>query len=161
MRITKYNLMLEGEDKNAVLVKDWSKNYLEDDRLDSPRKIVKMLDALFNLGNMAEEYVYVVAYTGSRCSGVFEVSHGTAWYSSCNPKEIFQRLLLCNATHFVIAHNHPSGSVTPSKDDLDSESQLNEAGKIMGINMLDFLIVGKENGRLKYHSSKEGENIVL
>jgi DNA repair protein RadC len=61
------------------------------------------------------------------------------------------------ATRFILAHNHPSGDPTPSKEDLRLTRQLQETGKLLELECLDHLIVGdgtgavvslKENGRL-------------
>lgn len=46
------------------------------------------------------------------------------------------------ASGIVIAHNHPSGDTTPSKEDIESYNRLKEAGKLIGINVLDSVIVG-------------------
>ena len=56
--------------------------------------------------------------------------------------EIFIKALLCGASGIVIAHNHPSGDTTPSKEDIESYNRLKEAGKLIGINVLDSVIVG-------------------
>lgn len=60
----------------------------------------------------------------------------------CNPREIFIKALLCGASGIVIIHNHPSGDTTPSEQDIKSYNRLKEAGKLIGINVLDSIIVG-------------------
>ena len=45
----------------------------------------------------------------------------------------------------VLVHNHPSGDVTPSREDLELTDRMVKAGKIMGIEVLDHLIIGKQN----------------
>ena len=54
--------------------------------------------------------------------------------------------LLSNASSFLLLHNHPSGSVEPSKDDIRTTRKVIEAGKIMGLPCLDHIIIGGENG---------------
>lgn len=56
-------------------------------------------------------------------------------------REIFQRLLLSNANSFMVAHNHPSGDVEPSLNDLTMTRRLAKLGRMMGINLIDHLIV--------------------
>ena len=85
--------------------------------------------------------------------GVFEISHGIVNMTICNPREIFIKALLCGASGIVIAHNHPSGDTTPLKEDIESYNCLKEAGRLIGINVLDSIIVGDsyysfmENGK--------------
>ena len=60
----------------------------------------------------------------------------------CSSREIFIKALLCGASGIVIAHNHPSGDTTPSKEDIESYNRLKEAVRVIGINVLDSVIVG-------------------
>lgn len=66
---------------------------------------------------------------------------------------IFQRLLLSNCTRFIIAHNHPGGSIEPSKADAGTTKRIKQAGEIMGINLLDHIIVNDRD----YFSFAENE----
>ena len=75
--------------------------------------------------------------------GVHEVSKGTLSSSLVHPREVFKAALLANTYSLIIAHNHPSGSdVEPSREDIKTTEQLLDAGKIMGISILDHLIFG-------------------
>lgn len=143
MRITKYSVELDADRKN-VLVKENTKNCPEINRLDSPEKIVKMLNDLYHAKSLAEEYMWAIALD-TKCQpiGVFEISHGTVDASLITPREIFVRLCLCGASRFVMAHNHPSGDVTPSTQDMQVTKQVKEAGKIMSIVLLDHVIIGE------------------
>lgn len=67
-------------------------------------------------------------------------------------REIFQRALICGAVNIVIAHNHPSHDTTPSKDDDVAASKISEAGKLMKIQLVDFIIIG--NGYFSYAEEK-------
>jgi DNA repair protein RadC len=74
--------------------------------------------------------------------GLHEVSHGTLSASLVHPREVFKAALLANTHSIVICHNHPSGSnLSASKEDLATTDQLLQAGKLLGINLLDHLIV--------------------
>jgi len=57
---------------------------------------------------------------------------------------IFRGALLTSATSIILAHNHPSGDPHPSNHDLKMTERLIEAGKIMGIKVLDYVIIGGE-----------------
>lgn len=57
---------------------------------------------------------------------------------------IFQRLLMSNSSQFIIAHNHPSGNLTPSEGDIHLTRRIKRAGNLMGIKLLDHIIVNNE-----------------
>ena len=151
MRITTYRTEI-SEDQHNILVKENSCNYPVE-FLSSPQAISEMLNTVFRLNKQAEEYVYMIALN-TKCKplGVFEISHGAVSQSICNPREIFIKALLCGAAGIILAHNHPSGDVTPSKDDATVYQRIKEAGKIIGVDLLDNLVIGngyfsfKENG---------------
>lgn len=69
------------------------------------------------------------------------VSHGTLSSSLVHPREVFKAAILNNAFCIVIAHNHPSGITTPSPEDLQTTKQLVAAGKLLGIDLIDHLII--------------------
>lgn len=155
MRITRYKVILDDCRKN-VLVKETSTNYSQEKQLNSPRKIVDMFNHIFNASRLAEEYAWVLAMDSkNHCVGVFELSHGTVNMSFVSPREIFVRLCLVGAANFVLIHNHPSGDITPSKEDELVTDKVHAVGLMMSISMLDHIIVGdncyysfNENGRI-------------
>jgi DNA repair protein RadC len=67
---------------------------------------------------------------------------GTATGSPAHPREIFKEAVAHSAVKLIIVHNHPSGDPSPSSDDLLLTQRLVEAGKLMGIELLDHLIIG-------------------
>ncbi|OPX82447.1 MAG: hypothetical protein A4E52_02055 [Pelotomaculum sp. PtaB.Bin013] len=71
-----------------------------------------------------------------------EVSIGTLNTSSVHPRELFRNAIKRSAASLVLVHNHPSGDATPSKEDLDVTRRLCEAGRIIGIEVLDHIIIG-------------------
>lgn len=142
MTVNKYRTEL-NEDKLNILVRESSAYYDFEGEFSSPEKIVDLMNSLYNMRNLAEEYVYALA-VDTRCKiiGVFEISHGTATCSVVNPREIFIRLLLCGASKFFLVHNHPSGSTHPSKEDITLTERVNDAGKLIGLDLLDHIIIG-------------------
>jgi DNA repair protein RadC len=58
-----------------------------------------------------------------------------------HPREIFKPAVDCLAASVILAHNHPSGDANPSEEDLEITERLQEAGRIMGIEVIDHLIV--------------------
>lgn len=80
---------------------------------------------------------------------------GTLNSSVVHPREIFREAVRRSSASLIVAHNHPSGDPTPSPEDINVTKRLVEAGKIMGIDVLDHLIIGdnkfvslKEKGHL-------------
>lgn len=68
---------------------------------------------------------------------------GTLNANLVHPREIFQEALRQNAASVILVHNHPSGDPEPSEDDLTITKRITEAGKIMGIDVLDHIIITK------------------
>ena len=143
MRITTYKTELNKDNLN-VLVKEKSCNCTGVETLNTPSLIAEMFNVVFRLNKQTEEYLYMIALDSKQKPlGVFEISHGMVNMTICNPREIFIKALLCGASGIVIAHNHPSGDTTPSKEDIESYNRLKEVGKLIGINVLDSVIVGE------------------
>ncbi len=142
MRITEYDTILNQE-KQVFLVKGKAINYTAAKKLTTPESIYNMLCEVFGHNRRSEEYLYLICLnTNGKLQGVFEVSHGTNDASVCEPREIFQKALLCNAHHIVLAHNHPSGDVEPSKTDMATYRMVKDAGEMIGVKLVDNLIVG-------------------
>ena len=68
---------------------------------------------------------------------------GTLNTALIHPREVYKKAIITSANSIIIAHNHPSGDTTPSKEDIHTKKELKKAGKIIGIPLLDFIIIGK------------------
>jgi len=68
---------------------------------------------------------------------------GTLNASLVHPREVFRDVIKHSAAQVIIAHNHPSGDPEPSESDLDITKRLSEAGKILGIEIIDHIIITK------------------
>lgn len=73
------------------------------------------------------------------------VSVGTLNSSLVHAREVFKAAILANAAAIICAHNHPSGELTPSREDRSTFESLRGAGKLLGIPVLDFLIVAGDS----------------
>lgn len=80
---------------------------------------------------------------------------GTINYSMVHPREIFKEAYLIGAISIIIVHNHPSGEVLPSKNDIETTKQLDAVGKLMGIPIIDHIIIGEN----KYYSFCENGDL--
>ena len=155
MRITTYTTRIK--DNLNVLVKERAFNYkTENSHLDSAEKIAKMLCDVFELHLLAEEFVYLLSLD-AKCKvlGIFEVGHGTVNACLLHVREVMIRNVLCGASAFIVAHNHPSGELSISRDDVSTTKKLYEAGELMGIHLLDHIIIGREDEKETYYSMAE------
>ena len=59
-----------------------------------------------------------------------------------HPREVFKAAMLANAAAIVLAHNHPSGDPTPSPDDMALTRRLVDAGRLIGVDVLDHIVIG-------------------
>ena len=155
MRITTYTTRIK--DNLNVLVKERAYNYkTENSHLESADKVVKMMCDVFQIHLRAEEYVYLLSLdTKCKVLGIFEVGHGTVNACLLHTREIMIRNVLCGASAFIVAHNHPSGELSASSDDVSTTKKLYEAGELMGIHLLDHIIIGREDEKEAYYSMAE------
>ena len=73
------------------------------------------------------------------------VAEGTMNTCPVDPREVYAAALTTRATAIVLAHNHPSGDPEPSMQDISLTVQLAEAGRLLGIKVLDHLVLGDGN----------------
>lgn len=86
------------------------------------------------------------------------VSIGTLNNSLVHPRETFRNAISFGISGIIVAHNHPSGNCTPSDDDQGFYTRLSEAGKILGIELMDSIIIG--NDQDSYFSTKSELSLV-
>jgi len=94
--------------------------------------------------NKTREHLLVL-FLNARNEMVFKrpMFVGTLNANLVHPREIFEEAVRQNAAGIVLVHNHPSGDAEPSEDDLKITRRLFEAGKIMGVDVLDHIILAK------------------
>ena len=139
MKIPQYELWIK--DQQPYLVKENTVRC--EGALQNPEKIYEFMCQNYRISEKAEEYSYVIAQN-NKCVpvGVFFMSKGTVANTFLNPREIYIRLLLSGAAGFVLVHNHPSGDVTPSRNDMLCTEAIKKAGDMIGIQLLDHIIIG-------------------
>lgn len=84
------------------------------------------------------------------------ISIGTVTEAIVHPREVFRDAIREGGSGLIVTHNHPSGNMTPSKQDIETTRRLLEAGKIVGIPLVDHIILSTES----YYSMKENGYIV-
>lgn len=70
---------------------------------------------------------------------------GTINYSLVHPRDIFKEAYLLSASSIIIVHNHPTGNVLPSQNDIDTTNNLVKIGSLLGIKVLDHIIIGRHH----------------
>ncbi|MCD1146909.1 DNA repair protein RadC [Peptoniphilus sp. KCTC 25270] len=89
------------------------------------------------------EMFYVVGLdVKKRIQFVDRISKGTVDSAIVHPREVFSKAIARQSHSLILLHNHPTGIVTPSKEDLRLTDRLREAGKILGISVVDHIIIG-------------------
>jgi DNA repair protein RadC len=89
-----------------------------------------------------ENFVALLMDTKNRVVKEVIVSVGTLDASIVHPREVFKDAVASSAAAVIVAHNHPSGDPTPSPEDRQVTARLCEAGRVMGIEVLDHVVVG-------------------
>lgn len=106
------------------------------------------VEQLGYLRNKKQECFVVLTLDGAnRLIDNTIVFQGTLNQSLVHPREIFAKAIEDRAAKIIVAHNHPSGSLEPSLDDIEVTKKLEEAGRLMGIEVLDHIIVSKSGYR--------------
>jgi len=111
--------------------------------ISTPKDAVAQLTELRQ--NKREHFVALYLNARSQLVHKETISMGTLNANLVHPREVFEPALRYSAASIMIAHNHPSGDSKPSEDDLEITKRLAEAGKMMGVEVLDHVIVTKNN----------------
>ena len=104
---------------------------------DAARVCCELLD-----GYDREVFLAVALSTSNRVIGAHTCHVGTIDASIASPREVYRFALLVNARSILVAHNHPSGNLEPSRADIQVSKQLREAGRSLDIPLNDSLVIG-------------------
>ncbi|MEA3455068.1 MAG: DNA repair protein RadC [Campylobacterota bacterium] len=115
----------------------------------------KAYDHLGDYHSKEKEYFIAITLDGAnRAIDTHIVSIGTLNQSLVHPREVFINAIRDKAAAIIIAHNHPSGQLFPSRADKQITTRLKDAGKLIGIDIVDHLILTQGGF---YSFSDEGE----
>ncbi len=121
----------------------------ENQLLKDPKTTVEIFRAILKTENKIDrdkEHFWTVGLNQANKIKYIElVSLGTLNASLIHPREVFRMAIFEAIGAIILIHNHPSMSITPSEDDLKTVQRLVEAGKIIGINVLDSIIVTEDD----------------
>jgi len=99
-----------------------------------------------------EEFRVLVLNNKNRLLKNAMISAGTISEAIVHPREVFRDAIRESGAAVIVAHNHPTGELTPSREDIQTTQRLAEAGRIVGIPVLDHVIITN----VSYFSFKEG-----
>ncbi len=123
---------------------------LQRSKMSSPVEVVNFFNA--ELDNIkVEKFIGVFLNTKNEVINWEVISVGSLNASIVHPREVFNRAIRRNAASIIAVHNHPSGHISPSKEDINITKRLYEVGQLVGIPLIDHIIIGKN----KYYSFKE------
>jgi DNA repair protein RadC len=113
-------------------------------RISTPEDALRLVGP--EMGALDVEQLRVILVdTKHRVLGTKTVYQGTANQAQVRVAEVFRDAIRHNATGIVVVHNHPSGDSTPSAADISLTAELDQAGRLLGIDLLDHLIVSAHN----------------
>ena len=126
------------------LVKESAKVYdYESKFIRSPMDAEWIARDVMRVHAMAEENFFILSLnTKNAVISFTNISKGALSSSVVHPREVFKPAILANAASIVCFHNHPSGDPTPSREDIKVTERLKEAGKLLGIEVLDHIVLG-------------------
>lgn len=93
--------------------------------------------------------------TQNEINSIHIVSMGSVDSSLVHPREVFKSAILSNASSIALAHNHPSGNLNPSEEDIKITKRLVEAGEILSIKVIDHIIIA-DNEYMSFAEKKIG-----
>uniref|UniRef100_UPI00311CB865 JAB domain-containing protein n=1 Tax=Clostridium butyricum TaxID=1492 RepID=UPI00311CB865 len=120
-------------------------------RITSPKDAVELIRIVLKDSDR-EKLVVCCLNTKNEPTSISIISIGSLNSSIVHPREVFKTAILSNSASIIMAHNHPSGDIKPSKEDINVTERIRESGKIIGIEMIDHMIIGGDD---KYMSFKE------
>lgn len=124
-------------------------------RLRSCRNPGAIYEMIRHYGDRVQEHFLVVMLNGAHeLMGVNVVTVGLVNRTIVHPREVFANPISMRATAVVLAHNHPSGSLDPSPDDLEVTLRLRKAGLLLGIEVLDHIIFSLDGYRSMMESGE-------
>lgn len=129
---------------------------------DKPEKLEELLIDYFSLYKDEKERLAVLLFdTKLKLIGINVVAVGTIDGVQVHPREVFRVAIAAGAKSIVIAHNHPSGEVEPSSEDINLVRRIRDAGGVVGISLNDSFIVSVKKGKEKCRSMRRNNDVSI
>jgi DNA repair protein RadC len=137
-----------GKDKAATIAAafelsrrvDSQKKWFSNKKITSPSDIAEIFIPLLR-DQLKEQFVIVCLSSSNKIIKYETISIGSLNASIVHPREVFKVAIDCNSANIILLHNHPSGNVEPSNEDITLTKKLVEAGKLLDIQVYDHLII--------------------
>lgn len=147
----KVSEVMQREDNSLYLKEIEVLNYEKVEILNTPDNVVKLMTDVFEINKKISEEIFAVGLTtDSKPLHFFRLNRGTVNASLFDTRGLMISLLLANASTFIVVHNHPSGSITPSKPDIDITQKLNKAAELLGLTFADHIIIGTKGNHYSF-----------
>lgn len=104
--------------------------------------LVPLLKEFYRTNKEKENFVVIALNTNNEVISIRTVSVGTINASLVHSREVFRFAILENANSIILSHNHPSGNLQPSNEDISTTRKLKQSAEIIGIPILDHIIIG-------------------
>lgn len=122
-------------------------------KIKSPKDILPLIA---HYSDRKQEHFLAISINGAKeVINVRIITIGLVNQSQVHPREIFADVLIDRASYIIIAHNHPSGNLIPSKEDVEVTRKIKDASQILGIKLLDHIIFSKKG----YYSFEEHDEL--
>ena len=118
-----------------------TKERLEYFSVNSPKSVADIFMSILR-DEMVEHFYVLLLDTKNKIITWDEISKGDLNSSIVHPREVYKFALKWSANSIICLHNHPSGDVSPSVQDIDITNRLEEVGNLVGIKLLDHIIIG-------------------
>lgn len=123
---------------------------ISNEKMDSPKAAIHVMSEF--LSQMDRELVCVVnLQSDMKPINMNIVSMGALSESLVHPREMMKSAILSNAHSFMMIHNHPSGNLVPSKEDIAMTDRMHQVGELLGIQLVDHIITGRGNEYYSFH----------
>ncbi len=130
-----------------IQLKKISKHFEDNDIIHTSNDVVKIMNRFYDFDDREKLYVMLMD-SRKKVIGINLVSVGTVDKVMMHPREIFKPAILLGASSFIMIHNHPSGDVRPSKEDIKFTDTIINCGNMLDIPLIDHIIFSEE----KYYS---------
>lgn len=141
--------MINIEMVRVIMVREANPKY--EVAVRSPQDVNKLIYELIGHEDR-EHFIVLMLDAKNQVNAIHTVSIGTLNAGLVHPREVYKAIFLNNSASVIFAHNHPSGSVEPSPEDVKVTQRLVEVGELVGVEVMDHVIVGGEH---RFLSMKE------
>tara|TARA_R110002051_G_C8719857_1_gene496526 strand:+ start:1356 stop:1793 length:438 start_codon:yes stop_codon:yes gene_type:complete len=123
----------------------YSKNEVENIKITDSNSAYKILINNWDMDTieLQEEFKVLLLNRANHVLGIYPLSKGGVSGTIVDVKLLLAAAIKANASGIIIAHNHPSGNLKPSESDIKLTRKINEAAKLLDLNLLDHIIVTK------------------